>query len=172
MSKSLIKIWSTETGICPRFDLIVLDYFFSPAGWVNTRWTEKFFSETLPCFVQKGILSSSGSLWLPHVDHVEEMISSHSEELSQYYSWSLIADPESNPLYSATEKVTDELLRCPDNLTNTTQIRPLIQSSGGPFYRFQPIVQTIPEESIQRVSGKKRKTTAMTKAKRRARGSD
>jgi hypothetical protein len=160
MFKNLKLIWDFD-GSTPRYDVIILDYFFSPAGWVNTRWTEKFFTETLISFLTKSLLknsmtvstnspsspspstsssaaAASPSLWLPNNSYVHEMILKHSNLLSEYYTWSAIPNPSLNPLYAATDLCVDELLLCPDNLTNETQISYLMTSPGGPFLCFQP----------------------------------
>jgi hypothetical protein len=43
-----------------------------------------------------------------------------------------------NPLYKVTNDSTieKELLRCPDILTNTTQLKPLLNFSSHPFYQL------------------------------------
>jgi hypothetical protein len=156
MFKNLKLVWDFD-GSTPRYDVIILDYFFSPAGWVNTRWTEKFFTETLISFSTKSLLkkrtnvpsnpsttsatsssASSPSLWLPNNSYVHEMISKHSNLLSEHYTWSAVSDPTLNPLYAATDLCVNELLLCPDNLTNETQISYLMASPGGPFLCFKP----------------------------------
>jgi len=48
--------------------------------------------------------------------------------------WDLAIDPCQNPLYKATENVEAELLKCPDHLTNETQIAPLTNFSTTPFF--------------------------------------
>jgi hypothetical protein len=59
MFKNLKQIWNFD-GTVARYDTIILDYFFSPAGWVNTRWTEKFFTMTIPLFLEKKLLKKEG----------------------------------------------------------------------------------------------------------------
>ena len=54
--------------------------------------------------------------------------------LTRYYHIEQPRDFGENPLYRATELVESELLRCPDKLTNETQMRPLMQFSDTPFY--------------------------------------
>ena len=44
-----------------------------------------------------------------------------------------------NPLYAATEYVEEELDRCPDSLTNITQIKPLVDFSETPFCSLEVI---------------------------------
>ncbi len=127
----------SETWGSTSYDLIALDYFFSPAGWVNTRWTERFFGETLPAFVTKGILKNEGSIWIPNLQYVRDMIEKKQETISQFYTWSFIKDPSENPLYKATDLVGIKLLECPDHLTNDTQILPLLQACDGPFICFK-----------------------------------
>jgi hypothetical protein len=139
MWRNILSVWSSggargvrtdEDIIATTYDTVILDYFFSPAGWVNTRWTEKFFSETLPLLVERGMLKSTGSVWLPHLDHVDAMLQKFSHILCQHYTWTIEEDPVANPLFKATDDVSDELLRCPDNLTNDTQIMPLMELPG------------------------------------------
>ena len=139
MWRNILTVWSSggargerseEDIVATTYDTVILDYFFSPAGWVNTRWKEKFFYETLPLMVSKGMLKQDGSVWLPHLGHVDAMLQKHADILCQYYTWTVEEDPLSNPLYKATNDVRDELLRCPDNLTNETQILPLMESPG------------------------------------------
>ena len=56
------------------FDHVCLDYFFSPQGWAGDRWTNKFFTGTLPSFCMKEWLKVNGSVWLPNIKHVSEVI--------------------------------------------------------------------------------------------------
>lgn len=133
MTRSMISVWGS---IESRYDLIILDYFFSPSGWANTRWNEKFFSESLPGFVKKKILKDTGTIWIPNVTHVNDSIEAHREILQEYYSWDVINDPFENPLYEATDMVENELLECPDNITNSTQKKYL--DSDGHFIRLKP----------------------------------
>ena len=139
MWRNILSIWSSGGARGDRnaadieattYDTVILDYFFSPAGWVNTRWTEKFFSETLPLLLDKGLLKDTGSVWLPHLDHVDAMLEKFSDILSRYYTWTIISNPVENPLFRATDDVSEDLLRCPDNLTNETQILPLMKLPG------------------------------------------
>ncbi len=102
-------------------------------GWARERWTDKFFSITLPAFAKEGLLPFGGKIWLPNLDCVEESIADFCGILSQYFEISYEKDPRANPLYLATEDVEAELLRCPDALTNVTQIRPLNNFSETPF---------------------------------------
>lgn len=137
MWRTMQRKWRNDKD--RSFDLIVLDYFFSPAGWVQERWTEKFFKTTMPHFAKHNVLSQGGVLWLPHLEHVDTMIDDNSAELADYFVWDLVKDPSENPLYLATDDVNEELLSCPDNLTNATQIVPFQEMGGGPFYCFRRI---------------------------------
>jgi hypothetical protein len=139
MFKDIQLIWNFD-GNTPRYDLIILDYFFSPAGWVNTRWTEKFFTSTIPELRNKNLLKVTGEIWLPNNSYVQEMLQKHQEILSRYYTWRAIHDPKLNPLYHSTDYVKEELLKCPDNITNDTQIPYLLSAADGPFVCLQPIV--------------------------------
>jgi hypothetical protein len=103
------------------------------AGWARERWTDHFFKETLPALAKNRILRPGGSIWLPYLECVRESINDFTAELKVHYDISLAQDPMENPLYAATEDVEDELTRCPDLLTNVTQIKPLDQFSDTPF---------------------------------------
>jgi len=135
MMKSMTTTWKLEENNPPRYDVIILDYFFSPAGWVNERWKESFFSETIPGFVQNKLLKMTGALWLPNMSYVDEMITRHSKTIGEYFTWSFIMKPTDNPLYQATNNVTDKLMECPDILTNDNQVRS-VNSIGVPIPPF------------------------------------
>ena len=55
------------------------------------------------------------------------------KELITLYNWRLVEDPKENPLFLATELVHDKLLKCPDAVTNQSQIIPLLAYSKYPF---------------------------------------
>ena len=130
MQKAMDSTWGPDFS----FDLIVLDYFFSPAGWAKVRWAEAFFEKTLPFLAAENKLSVDGSLWMPHIDHVEEMLKKYEKVLSEHFEWRLQVSPSKNPLYAATDRVTRDLLRTPDFMTNESQLKPLLQK---PFYEFK-----------------------------------
>ena len=73
---------------------------------------------------------------LPNLDCVQEAIETFADALRGPYIINYLEDPVDNPLYEVTETVTKELLRCPDNLTNETQIKPLYDFSKYPFYQL------------------------------------
>jgi hypothetical protein len=133
----MVKAMDDTFGKDRQYDIISLDYFFSPAGWVNDRWSEKLFSETIPVLASKK-LKQNGSIWIPNNNHVEAMLEKHQEIISKTCSWIVVEDPNQNPLYLATDQVTDELSACPDNLTNATQIE-YLKNSSGPFLCFKPL---------------------------------
>jgi hypothetical protein len=95
------------------------------------------FENTLPLFATQGIISKSGKIWIPNLSCTSELLENYSASLSPYYTWHLAEDAKSNPLYLATEDVEEELLQCPDSLTNETQIRPFLNYSKFPFYVLQ-----------------------------------
>ena len=140
MIKSIQSTWRDNIS----FDTIILDYFFSPAGWVEFRWTENFFRNTLPSLATSNIIHMGGKIWLPNVGHVSKMLERHKDILGVNFVWHSEKDPSRNPLYRATDNVHPWLMLCPDNMTNTTQLRPL--NSEGPFFilkRVPPLVQLI-----------------------------
>jgi hypothetical protein len=79
-------------------------------------------------------LSRGGKVWLPNLQNVADSIESNLPCYNEYFSIHEVADPMKNPLYVATENATEELLRCPDRLTNDTQLDLLLKRSSSPFY--------------------------------------
>lgn len=130
MMKKMIANWGQTEKL--KFDLIVLDYFFCPAGYVQERWKEKFFSESLPLLGQD-ILTAGGEVWLPNMHYVQTMLDKHRDKLVNWYRWEAVADPNRNPLYQATQLVDHMLNRCPDGRTNETQLSPLKDVSDKVF---------------------------------------
>lgn len=131
MMHAIVNAWGRTNVLKNKFDTIILDYFFSPAGWARERWTENFFESTLPRFAE--ILKDGGTIWLPHLEVTRELLVCHYDTLHIYYDIDYVEDPEENPLYKATDTVEDELLRCPDKLINDTQLKPLLEYSASPF---------------------------------------
>jgi hypothetical protein len=82
---------------------------------------------------ENNLLQKGGKLWLPNLGCVQDSIDTFRSEITKYYVVETVEDPLDNPLYKASEKVTSELLRCPDALTNETQLRPLLSYSKCPF---------------------------------------
>ena len=116
---------------------------------------------------ENNLLKKGGQLWLPNLECVEESIDEFRDEILKYYTILALDDPMLNPLYAATETVEQELLRCPDSLTNETQLRPLLSYSKTPFLvltrRFEPlsniISQTITPSKLHTSISKLNNTT-------------
>ena len=106
-------------------------------GWARERWTDPLFTKTLPTLATSGLLLQGCSIWLPHLQCIEESLTDFYDYLIPYYTITKERDPKLNPLYLATEGVEDALLLCPDALTNDTQLRPLLDYSDYPFYRLE-----------------------------------
>lgn len=105
-------------------------------------------------------LAPNGRIILPNLGCVKELIDSQYSHLSIWFRIELleIAERNLNPLYFATETVERELLKCPDNLTNETQMKPLYDFSNSPFYVLTCINHTAPctppSHRLQRANGK------------------
>jgi hypothetical protein len=80
------------------------------------------------------MLQEGGKIWLPHLDCIQDSLEENIEILTRYFNIDLPRNYLTNPLYLATEKVEKELTRCPDLLTNDTQMKPLLDFSATPFY--------------------------------------
>ncbi len=88
----------------------------------------------MPAIATESILSPGGKIWLPNLQCIEESLEEHSDSIKEHFTIRLVSNAKENPLFAATEQVTEELLRCPDNLTNETQMKPLLSHSSSPFY--------------------------------------
>ena len=79
------------------------------------------------------MICRGGSIWLPNLQCVQDSVEKNKHILDKYYTVRMVSQPNSNPLFMATETVEDKLLLCPDKLTNDTQMRPLLEHSNTPF---------------------------------------
>lgn len=116
-----------------EFDHIILDYFFCPAGWARTRWTDNFFKDTIPRLAEDELIRRGGQFWLPNLECVTQALREFRDTIEILYEVEFVREVGRNPLYAATELVEVELLRCPDKLTNGTQLRSLLEFSDTPF---------------------------------------
>ena len=92
------------------------------------------FSDVFPSIARKNLLKKGGKILLPNLNCTQDKMEEYKSLLSQYYIISTISNPRENVLYLATETCKADLLKCPDNLTNETQIAPLLNHSDHPFY--------------------------------------
>ena len=142
MYNKMQKVWGGCVAVT-GYKQIILDYFFCPEGYVQNRWAENFFKDTLPLFAQKNILAVDGQLWLPNLPHVQEMIRKYDKPLREHYEWVRVRHTDkTNPLFEATETVDDVLALCPDGRTNKSQLLPLLQVSDHIFFLFTRKVRT------------------------------
>jgi hypothetical protein len=117
-------------------------------------WPDRFFRETLKAFSTSGVLKTGGVIMLPNMQCVDEKIIDFTDIIDSNYHVSLLTDPSLNPLYRATDDVEDELMKCPDTLTNGNQIAPLKVYSDTPFYQL-----VCHEDTTAIVTPKKRKVS-------------
>lgn len=80
-----------------------------------------------------GYLIEGGEIWLPHLECTNSAIIEHQLILSKYYSWRFESNLKLNPLWTATNNVNTELLKCPANMTNETQMKTYHDYSNEPF---------------------------------------
>jgi hypothetical protein len=120
------------------FDLIVLDYFFSPNSWTKVRWAETLFTKVLPAWATNGMLRPGGVMWMPHVAHVDEMLALHGAMLARWFAIERVEDPMQNPLFeaSARPECEKQLLRCQEIIHNGNQLPYLMAHSSTPFVRL------------------------------------
>lgn len=179
-----------------EFNLIILDYFFSPNSWTKVRWAETLFTRVLPAWATNNMLlptitatttgannnisnssnssnssrDRSSEIWMPHVAHVNDMLSLHGDILRRWYDIEFVTDPMENPLYraSARPECEAQLLRCQEKLNNANQLTYLLQYSNTPFVRFtlRPVAEHLTLTQLQgkenQVKSKKRKVAPTT----------
>lgn len=120
-----------------QFDGVFLDYFFSPVGWARERWTDPLFTTTLPALADHGLLKKGATVWLPNIQCIDESVRDFGGILRKRFELRTVSQARSNPLCKATDSVTTELTRCPDLLTNDTQLKPLNAFSNSPFWALE-----------------------------------
>jgi hypothetical protein len=79
------------------------------------------------------LLRKGGKVWLPNLECVHDSIDKFRDVIERHYTIEVVGDPMLNPLYAATETVETQLLRCPDVVTNVTQLPPLLVYSANAF---------------------------------------
>lgn len=85
------------------------------------------------------MLAPDARIWLPNLQCIEESIESFSAYLEPYFTIRLEHNPSLNPLYVATDRAEEDLLLCPDLITNETQVLPILEHArdGALFYVLQ-----------------------------------
>ena len=73
-----------------QFDVVVLDYFFSPIGFARDRWetwNNAFFSGTIPKLANAGYLKPGAKIFLPNLENVRAIMNGpiyHTSIVPQY----------------------------------------------------------------------------------------
>lgn len=121
----------TRFGPKIKFDTVILDYFFSPMGYVQERWLDEFFMKTLPKLVTEDMLDPGSCVWLPHIDYTAKKLEQFSYQIDQLYVVDNVEDPNMNPLFYATGLPETEarLLQFPEKLVNENQLNVLDKDS-------------------------------------------
>ena len=120
--RRMFQAMKSKWGNRIRLDHIILDYFFSPVGWARTRWTDCFFTDTLPELAKEKLISVGGKIWLPNLECIKASVDKFRSSIDEFYTVISVTDPMQNPLYVATENAYEELMRCPQPPTNISQM--------------------------------------------------
>lgn len=93
---------------------------------------------------------------------IEESLEDFRSQLDPCFRIRLEKDAMKNPLYAATEKAEEDLLLCPDLITNTTQVIPLHSHAGtnGLFYVLEYKGAGAVSSAVEEKSSKKRRKTS------------
>ena len=104
-----------EDGHLP-FQRIMLDYYFAPSAWAETRWTQSLFSETIPRLAYYEHLASNGEIWLPHNQTTTTLIGTEltNAALHRYYHCELKTELTRQPLVQATAQVAEQMDQAKD----------------------------------------------------------
>jgi len=147
-SRRMFKAMQSKWGSF-QLDHVILDYFFSPAGWAATRWTDGLFKDTMVQLAQQNVLSPGGKIWLPNLQCIRESIDKFRPALDEYYTVHPVMDPSQNPLYVASENANDELLRCPDGgVVNQQAMQPILSQASFPFFALVSKVSSSQNQKI------------------------
>lgn len=138
-------------------------------GWARERWSDPLFTKTFPTLAASGYLAKGCKIWLPNLQCIEESLSDFYADLLPYFIIRREENALKNPLYRATEDVEEELLMCPDALTNETQMRPLYDFSNEPFCVLELRSEFLVHPSTPVRASKTAAVVASTKAQKKRR---
>ena len=113
---------------------------------------------------RSGLLAPGAKIWLPNMQCIEQSLEDFKAHLEPYFNIYVEKDSLANPLYLATEGAEEELLLCPDLITNSTQAIPLKSHAGehGLFYVLElreVMLDNVSSSGINTGSQKRRKMT-------------
>lgn len=100
-------------------------------GWARERWTDPLFTSSFPALATSGKLAHGAKIWLPNLHCIEQSLQEFRAQLEPFFIIRKELDPALNPLYVATDNAEEALLRCPDLITNETQLVHVQQHSQG-----------------------------------------
>jgi hypothetical protein len=126
-------------------------------GWARTRWTDPLFTDTFPTLAKTGLLAPKSLVWLPNLQCIEESLESFRTHLEPYFTIRKEKNAMLNPLYAATENAEEDLLLCPDLITNKTQVLPILQhaKSDPLFYVLELRAEFLPDRVARAGRGRK-----------------
>jgi hypothetical protein len=93
-----------------RFQVIILDYIWSPPSWVEERWPRHFFKSILPRLSAEDILAHDGAVYLPFNAYIFKSVMAYQAELLAEYDISFVQknDFEALLLVRATKDLLPE----------------------------------------------------------------
>ena len=100
------NLWPNVT-----FDVVVVDYFRTPSAWAAKRWTDSFFSRTIPALTS--VLKHGGRIYLPN--YANHACNNTLQRVEQYVRHTKLftidlVPGDLNPLYVATTMVKDKIV--------------------------------------------------------------
>jgi hypothetical protein len=81
--RSMKAAFQSDSMCAQSFDHVVLDWFFSPAGFGEIRWTDELYSQVIPALVTMGSIAPNGKLWLPNLPCVLDGITKNMDKISR-----------------------------------------------------------------------------------------
>ena len=99
-----------------RFEIIQLDYYWAPAGYVEERWGPSFFSDTLSNWAVSNRISIGGQIWLPDRPWVQKCLTDPTTQalLEPHFDIQLSAPAQGSPLVLATRQAQDLMAEAKD----------------------------------------------------------
>lgn len=91
-------------------------------------------------FAVERTMQKNGIIWIPHMAYTNGCINEAKSILTRYFAINFVHKDnilEYNPLYNATDFVTDLLSQATHAVTNENQILPLLEYSAYPFIALQ-----------------------------------
>lgn len=127
-TRSFMKILQQKVGEIskkPFFDVLSLDYIRMYTSYARSCWTTYFWSTILIELFNSDFISSTTPIYISNFEDIVGAFTKAQKELLEkgYYLRKEICEPDENPLFNVTGKVSSTLERVGDPNTNAAYLR-------------------------------------------------